>query len=98
MMALARRVDEELAVGEDLEVKVLAMSRGRVRLSIVGWDGPPVRWFARGERIEIRPDVVCVPTRITNGRVVLSIEAPRSIPISWPKTVATSGKETQPCP
>jgi carbon storage regulator CsrA len=87
MLVLTRLPNEAILIGDDIEITVLAISGGSVRLRIsCPRMDPPVReetlrldnLLSISGKVEVR----VVSIRQEGGRVRLGVKAPRSIPIA----------------
>ncbi len=62
MLVLSRRKDESIKIGDDIEITIVSLSKGRVRIGI---DAPPELAVHRKEVYDAIQEVVSQPGPIT---------------------------------
>ena len=79
MLVLTRKIGEMIRIGEEMELVVVDVSRGRVKL---GFAGPRTICVRRSELAEV-PDEGAVPNGVSNECLLQSAAAAPAIP-GWP--------------
>ena len=78
MLVLSRRKDESVMIGDNIEVKVLDIQKGQVKLGIEASRDVTLR---RDESVMVGDDLEVKVLDIQKGQVKLGIEAPRDVTI-----------------
>ena len=83
MLALSRKLDEPVIIGEAIEVRVIAVSWKKVQLQITGpnVEEVDVVTLASGEQLSIRPNITVSVAELEGNRARLGFQAPREISI-----------------
>lgn len=76
MLVLARKVDERIVIGDDIEICVVAIRGKRVRLGIAARRDVPVR---RAESAGGKPEPSRKPARGTSVLACASCEQPQPV-------------------
>ncbi len=92
MLALSRKANECVIIGQDIEVRVLDVSWKKVKLQISGPRDDQIDQvtLTAGDQVSIRPDIKVSIAELYGNRARIGFEAPREISIRREEVPAPS--------